>query len=410
MKPVSTYLHQHINPNKTNSSISTLSRTFLSSLFHNIHQGQIQWNEQKTQMPDTNWENYHKNDYEYIPVEIRKNWIEKAVKDIIIKRKFVLNIRDKKFNVFLWFPTINRSFHPPKWMTDTEIENKIMNTIERIYVWLFIATSFLSKNTKCSKEVNIYLYLTHHSKFLPTNSKKPIDQLCANTAFTTGCYRENTNIFIFREEEWFKVLIHETFHNLGMDFIDIDNHNINKSVLTMFPISVIDLRIYETYAELWAEIMNILFIIYYMEPPKKKGRLPLVKWIQLFNKMVSVEQEFTIFQAKKVLNYHKLKYADLFMEEKAKLYHETTQVFSYYILKSIWMIHINEFIEFCAKQPNGYSLKFHLTIPNLEKFVEKMKKLAKTQEIYNRLMSDKIMNKEWNFANTTLRMTLHELE
>ena len=30
-------------------------------------------------------------------------------------------------------------------------------------------------------------------------------------------------LFIFRNEEWFKALIHETFHNMGFDFSCIDS-------------------------------------------------------------------------------------------------------------------------------------------------------------------------------------------
>jgi hypothetical protein len=248
-------------------------------------------------------------------------------------------------------------------------------------------------------------------KFIPNSSRKKIDQICANTAFTTACVLEKTNIHIYREEEWFKVLIHETFHNLGLDFIDIDNHEMNKSVLQLFPVTITDLRMYETYAELWAEVMNVVFIVFLTDLPKKKGRLPLIKWTLVIEKMMQVEIKFTIFQVKKILNHHKLKYTDLFLPEKAGFYHEDTQIFSYYILKSIWMIHLNHFLEFCAKQPGGSSLKFHLSLRNLEIFIEKMKKLAKSPillEKYNKI--NPLSNKESNFANTTLRMTLYELE
>jgi len=415
MKSVSRYLYHyletHLQPDRSNFTFTPLSRTFLSSLFYKMNIANIKWQQNENIHYETKWENNNISDYEYIPVEIRKNWIEKIPKNTIIQRKCTLHIGDKIFHIHVWFPTIYRNVNPPIIMSENEIEYKIQNTIHKIYLWLTIATSYISKNAKCSKEINIYLYLTHHSKFLPNSSRKKIDQTCANTAFTTGCVMVKTNIHIFREEEWFKVLMHETFHNLGLDFIDIDNNQINNEILKLFPVSVTDLRLYETYAELWAEIMNVMFIIFLSDPPKKKGRLPLVKWISVMEKMMATEMEFTIFQVKKVLNHQKLKYMDLFIPEKAKYYHEDTQTFSYFVLKSIWMIHLNTFLEFCAKQPGGSSLKFHLSLRNLEIFTEKMKKLAKTNLLLEKYTKKNIgSTAESVFANTTLRMTLYELE
>ena len=414
MKLVSRYLYHYLEKHGDSSqdtfAFTPLSRTFLSNILFKINQ-----NYQQLQLTnitfEKTWENKHFADYEYIPAEIRKNWIDKIPKGTFIQRKCTLAINDKLFHIHLWFPTINRTVNPPTIMNDIQIEEKVQNTIRKIYLWLSLATSYLLKNTKCSREVNIFLYLTHHSKFLPNSSRKKIDQICANTAFTTACVLEKTNIHIYREEEWFKVLMHETFHNLGLDFIDIDNHEINKSVLQIFPVTITDLRMYETYAELWAEIMNTIFITFLTDLPKKKGRLPLIKWILVIEKMMKVEMDFTIFQVKKILNHHKMKYTDLFLPEKAAFYHEDTQVFSYFVLKSIWMIHLNHFLEFCAKQPGGSSLKFNLSPRNLAIFIDKMKKLAKSPILLDKHNKNDIISyKEPNFANTTLRMTLYEME
>ena len=143
---------------------------------------------------------------------------------------------------------------------------------------------------------------------------------------------------------------------------------------------------------------------------EKKGRLPLVKWISMIEKIMETEMEFTVFQVNKILNHSKLKYNDLLILEKAKTYQEDTQIFAYYILKSIWMIHLNSFLEFCAKQPGGSSLKFHLSQRNLEIFIEKIKKLAKSNLVLQKYAQNTIINKDSVFANTTLRMTLFELE
>jgi hypothetical protein len=417
MKLITEYLHQsisnhfsNINIPNTNPFFSPLSRTFLSTLFQKIHNANLEWFHQRIPIED-HWNNYSQtSDYGYIPEPIRKNWIEIIPKDTIIKRQATLYIGDRTFHIFLWFPTIHRNVNPPTIMSETEIEHKVQTTIRRIFMWLTIANTFLLKPTKCSKTVNIYLYLTHHCKFLPTNTKKPIDQICANTAFTTGCIQEQTNIHIFREEEWFKTFIHETFHTLGMDFIDLDRPEINQKILQLFPISVQDIRLYECYTEMCATMMNILFIVYLKDPPAKKGRLPLVKWISAAEDRFRMEQYFALFQAQKILGYHRLKYADLFSLEKAQMYRENTNVFSYYVLKCIWILNLNSFIEFCAKQPGGSSLKFHLTDRNLEHFIQLLKQLAVSKPVVDIFRELPVVPKKNNFTNTTLRMTLHEME
>lgn len=74
------------------------------------------------------------------------------------------------------------------------------------------------------------------------------------------------------------------------------------------------------------------------------------------------------------------------------------------------MIHLNAFLEFCAKQPGGSSLKFYSSVPNLEIFIKKMKILAKTTILLDKYARNNISTKDTVFANTTLRMSLYELE
>jgi hypothetical protein len=114
-----------------------------------------------------------------------------------------------------------------------------------------------------------------------------------------------------------------------------------------------------------------------------------------------------------------LKYSDLFIVEKAKSYKEETQVFCYYILKSIWLLNINSFLEFCVSQKRGASLKFYSSQHNLDKYVNILIRNAR-QSLYMNSMNDMYMyyfqtgkekdnKKNISFAKNTLRMTLQEL-
>jgi hypothetical protein len=63
---------------------------------------------------------------------------------------------------------------------------------------------------------------------------------------------------LYRMEEWFKVFIHETFHCLGLDFSGMNVSNSNKQILQLFPgcSRDMDVRVYETYCEIWAETLD----------------------------------------------------------------------------------------------------------------------------------------------------------
>jgi hypothetical protein len=326
--------------------------------------------------------------------------------------------------VMLWFPTYIKRENSSTilLMSDNQIKQKVYKTLQKIYMWLSIATSFIHKSTTCSKTVNIFLYLTEHMKKLPSNSEQSITNLNANTAFTTGCIHDVTNITIYREEEWFKVFMHETMHNLGLDFNAKNNSNIDSLIHQTFPISVPDIRLYESYAEIWANTMNILFVVYFTDPPAIKGRLPIVRWTHIFMQRIYLEQIFSLFQATKILVFCKLKYSDLFLREKAGLYREETQVFCYYILKCILLLNINSLLEFCNSQTGGASLKFKSSQQNMEKYANLIVKCAKTNTTMNsmndmytyyvtnlQVNNKKDSHKKIPFFKNTLRMTLQEL-
>ena len=152
--------------------------------------------------------------------------------------------------------------------------------------------------------MNIYLYMTNLKKTLPRIGK-PIKEINANTAFTTSC-QPSTEMHLFREEEWFKVFIHETFHNLGLDFSEFDHTKTNAEILTIFPVKS-DVRLFETYCEMWAELLNCMFITFY-GPGSREPETLIKKTAQLVDK----ERVFSMFQCAKVLHFYGLDYVDLY--------------------------------------------------------------------------------------------------
>jgi len=270
--------------------------------------------------------------YEILP-EIARNNIENMKKNVY-QTKF--EISGHSIQIYFVCPT-------------TFSKKYIHDSIEKIRTWLQIAFNYSPK--KCSQQLNIYLYLTDLIKMLPPYGK-PISEINANTAFTTSC-KPTTEINLFREEEWFKVLIHETFHSLGLDFSELNNKRADSKILSIFPIKS-DVRIFETYCETWAEIINVLFIVYYST--KHNGNEPNIdRMIKRLEMLLDQERLFSLFQLVKVLHFYGLDYSDLFTKsEMANIkrnnrYKESTNILSYYILKPIFIYYVDDFISWCIE-------------------------------------------------------------
>jgi hypothetical protein len=129
------------------------------------------------------------------------------------------------------------------------------NYVDYMLVWLYIADIYSSK--KCVKQLKIFIYHTSLLKILPDTNIEILNQNNVNTGFSRTC-PSDSEIVIFRKEEWFKVFIHETFHNFGLDFSSMNVIPCNEMILKLFPVNS-EVTLYEAYTEFWARIINALF-------------------------------------------------------------------------------------------------------------------------------------------------------
>ena len=150
---------------------------------------------------------------------------------------FTCKIKSRTINInFVIFNGIN-----------SENINDVNQYVHKIYMWIYILDFFATKN--CSKSLDLYVYLTHFEKELPANQLTVLGSEHVNTGYTTGC-KSNTEIVIYRQEEWFKVFIHETFHNFGLDFSDMTQDSINNKLKQIFNVNI-EYNLYESYCEVW---------------------------------------------------------------------------------------------------------------------------------------------------------------
>ena len=329
------------------------------------------------------------------PQEIRKHIEENAVYQI--EYHFSLIGRNIKVYFILEAEDIHQSI---------EVFSQY---VEKMNMWLLLIDQYASK--KCSKTLSIYVYLTSLLKILPNSSIDIISENHANTAFTYTCIPVS-EIVIFRKEEWFKVFLHETFHNFGLDFSGMTSDYCKEHILSIFPVNS-EVNLYEAYTEFWAEIMNCLLTSFFLLP--NKNDLP--KFLEMSYFFIDLERKFSFFQMVKVLDFMGLRYNDLYGGsrqaeiKRAAFYKEGTSVLAYYVIKTVLLNDYQDFIVWCDKHHFSL-LDFKKTVNHQKEFCQyiedhyKSGTMLKNEVLFEKAFSQMLLNKKNTFLKNTLRMTV----
>ena len=295
------------------------------------------------------------NNNRFFPKVIRK-YIQDMPSSLF---NFNCNLKGREININYY--SFNDSID-----NDTYSATKLSYT-KLVLIWLYICSKYSDK--KCAETMNINIYLTPFLKTLPVSNGTVLSAEHINTAFTMCCVPDG-EITIYREEEWFKVFIHETFHAYGLDFGLHDSASLRKTLKSVFPIKS-DFIPCEAYSETWARIINCaLYSFLSMDNDKDKDKaadkgvkdtaadkgVEASKTFLLYvNFCLELERLFAVYQMIKILSFMGLNYKDLYdKREKSaylrqQLYKEDTHVFAYYVLTAIFLNDYKQFIEWCGK-------------------------------------------------------------
>jgi len=259
-----------------------------------------------------------------------------------------------------------------------EIKMDLYNEyIDRMLTWLYIVNEYSSQ--QCSKSLTIYVYLTSLTKRLPTSNIEVLNELHVNTAFTYTCPVES-EIVIFRREEWFKVFIHETMHNFALDFSDMNQESCNKVIRDLFPVKS-DINLFEGYTEFWAEIMNAAFCSFYLQG---SHHTEVDDFLETCHFFINYERTYGVFQMVKALHFMELSYKDLYSKHptskllRETMYKEKSNILSYYVIRVLLLYHYQGFLDWC--DTNNLSLiQFKKTNGNLSLFCDFIKKVYRNK-------------------------------
>lgn len=252
----------------------------------------------------------------------------------------------------------------------------------------------LSYSNSKPNEINLHLYLTDHVKQYGDNIY--LNKINCNTAMTYSC-QTNIEIVIYRNEEYFKVLIHELFHALCLDFSSFPCDTLKNKINELFPINQKNLP-FEAYTEFWANIINCLFFA-------MRGSKNYDLFERKMNMCVSNEILFSVFQMIKILNNMGLSYEQIM--SKPNTYNEYTNVFSYYILKTILLFNVNDFMNWCNMN-NLNLFEFRKTDEKIEKLSKFIERKYREKKFLNFISKIKKENIKDDLLSKTLRMTIYD--
>ena len=196
--------------------------------------------------------------------------------------------------------------------------------------------------------------IVKHKKFkitlLLTSAKKEIEYdkylsvKNVNSGFT---YTNRNEIFIFRKEEFPKVIIHELIHhdiNIHSDYIEPEY---KKKLLDHFKLDPKCLLILnEAIVEFWATIIHLSNV-------SKEHNIS-------FDELLKIELEYSLYKSNQILN--------LKLKSNLNLHYDDSNIYAYIIFKTIFFYHFNEFVKIYTFPYNNKKIvDFLITHSNLRK-------------------------------------------
>jgi hypothetical protein len=352
-----------------------------------------------------------------IPENITKNvnhffeWYRLNQFNINLKKIIKKNLSDKKYKNYyeiLYNPiTERKSLHKIIYenmfisldvVQHAESENLILETysgnnanLEIYYIekkpnveYISKIISFFRLLTGKNLHVNLLVFYGKQKKYIPKNK-----YICSDNV-NTGVTESNHVIMIWRQEEFYKVLIHELIHYFAIDFYINDDiyEKLNTMFTKKFLINGFD-RVNESYTEALAMVIHsVMYSLLTKEP---------------IEKILSYEIFFSHLQIAKILHHFG---CDSFSEIFKTNMYQYTSVCSYYIIKCFFMMNYDILLNFwkekgffVLKNENDYE-KIYETILNTQLVNEKM---------INMCINHLTESPNTSFETTTLRMSLFQL-
>lgn len=272
-------------------------------------------------------------------IRVKKNKLD------IIKKKYVkyadTNWVDQ--NVLLYYDTLTIIFDISWDNNHIYIKTKknIIKIITRIKILIGII-EYLKLKNKDIKKINIFIVLSKLEKIFPINNIMNVEN--TNTGYTD--LNENI-IFIWRSEEFEKVLFHELIHYFNMDckhqhisnIINVSNNNTHSYL--------------EAITDFWGIYYHLIY-------------LSIITNINI-KLLLETEISFVKNQAMQLIKLYKIKKLSDIYNKEIK---QNTPAFSYYILKYLLFEYfinnnfdeLNDYNKLIKKSINNFKIDNYIKI------------------------------------------------
>jgi hypothetical protein len=215
--------------------------------------------------------------------------------------------------------------------------------------------------------------------------------------------------------------LHETIHALGIDFSWYRNQAPIENILRkeFTGVQTTQWNISECYTEVWAEICNILIQVYRITKKPKFAQIQSIVQTALM-----YESCWSRIQCGKVLQHYGIMYQEIkgntagkpeALAEGFVVYQETnTSVFTYYVLKTVLMTHLDLFLDWCSQASPNNPMLFTKIFDD-EKTIESrmisfgnfLVQLSKKTGSSLTIVSEELTKtKKPSFATNSMRMSL----
>lgn len=274
--------------------------------------------------------------------------------------------------------------------TNKKINKVIPSKIKKIFQLIEILKTLFKRNNFSQK---ITVYDLNIKKKLPLKNEIIGPNHC-NSGLTEVHLDKNGDIILYRNEELLKVCIHELIHSNLIDsaliFSDISKTFTNNFC---FRYSVL---LNEAYTECIAVIIHLMYI-HIINNGKKN--------IQSINQMFNNEIKYSIYNVSKILDFYEIYSINEIIKINnncKKYFQQKTNVFSYYFLKLILFIKIDDLNNLLLKYTKNYKINNNI-------FLTKIYNLLKNNISIIDIVKIKIKENELE-NNNSLCLTLYEIK
>jgi hypothetical protein len=282
-----------------------------------------------------------------------------------------------KYSYKIEYENININFITNK---NLNIVKKRINKVIKIIKTI---KDFFGRNNAYQQ---LIIYDINEKKKLPKNNNETIIPDNCNSGYCSVLYndKKNGDIVLYRNEEFYKVLIHELMHANFVDYqiiINQNKSNMNKKICTNY-----NILLNEAFTETFSCLLNMIIIHH-----ETKINIDII---------FKNEVNFMLKTYNKLLKYYNItKIEDIIVKNGCvKYFKQKTNVFSYYILKFLNYLYINDFLKLMEKYTNkNYIVNNGTFNKEYVKYVFK--------NIYS---LNKFIKKD-NIKDRGLRLTLYEL-